>query len=712
MKRWLHRSAGEPFDDHGREVVPLGPPEAESQTIRGWHDSRLYTCGMRRIPVSQLLSRLLVVAVGLVMAGVTREARAELPESGLERLREFCGACHCDGGAEGGIDLDRLIDGIRTCRPGKASAEEAAWVAVWRNLQAETMPPSDQPKPDAATRAELQNFVLGDVLGVDPERPDPGRVVLRRLNRIEFGNTIRDLTGYAENVTDDLPPDDTGYGFDTIGEVLSLSPLLLEKYLDIAARVADHTVAEAGRGAADSRGGAGRLWSAGPPPDASAARAAFRLRTLRRIADRAFRRPIDEATLERLAALAGEAEAAAAGSFEAGIGAALTAILASPRFLFRVEESEPSAADAPAGAVVPIDEYSLATRLSYFLWSTMPDDELFQLAAEGRLRAELHGQVERMLADPRSNAFVTHFVGQWLQTRDVESKSVDVEGIYRHRGRGWWRLARLFSWEVREAMRLETELLFAHVLRERLPATDLLVAPVTFLNEPLARFYGIEEVRGPEMRLIDVADAAGRGGLLTHGSILLVTSNPNRTSPVKRGLFVLDNLLGTPPPPPPPSVPPLEQAAAAAGEAATMRELMERHRADPGCAACHARMDPLGLALERYDAVGRFRPVEEGEGIDTAGQLITGERFQDARELAALIAGPRRRDFHRCLVEKMLTYAIGRGLEYSDAPAVAIIMESLEADGRLIDVVQGVVASVPFQMRRAGDPAPSSEAEP
>lgn len=662
---------------------------------------------MQSFSVSRRRDRLVAAGLGLVVASFGVVAAAEPAATGPERLREYCGACHCDGGAEGGIDLDRLLDGLRTCRPSDDSTEEAAWAAIWRNLQAETMPPADEPRPDPAERQALVGFVLHDVLGVDPRRPDPGRVVLRRLNRIEYGNTVRDLTGFRENVTDDLPPDDTGYGFDTIGDVLSLSPLLLEKYLDIAARVADEVVTAAGRQDDHRDGAVDRLFPSGLPPDEPGPRADQRRATLRQFAGRAFRRPVDDATLERLEGLATDAEAAAGGSFEAGIAAALTAILASPRFLFRVEDSDPAASGAPAGTAVPIDEYALASRLSYFLWSTLPDDELFRLAAEGRLREELHSQVERMLEDPRSNAFVTNFVGQWLQTRDVESKSVDVEGLYRGRGRGWWRLARLFSWEVREAMRLETELLFVHVLRKRLPATELLLSPVTFLNEPLARFYGIEDVRGNEMRLVDVSADSGRGGLLTHGSILLVTSNPNRTSPVKRGLFVLDNLLGTPPPPPPPSVPPLEQAAATAGQAATMRELMERHRADPGCAACHARMDPLGLALEQYDAVGRFRRGEEGEGIDTAGQLITGESFQDARELATLIAGPRRRDFHRCLVEKMLTYAIGRGLEYSDAPAVDIIMESLESDGRLIDIVQGVVASVPFQMRRAGDPSPS-----
>ena len=658
--------------------------------------------------------RCLLVSTGRILALVACGllARSIAAAQPVELLREYCGSCHCDGAAEGEIDLDALLAAKDAGHPAAGSAEQAAWIAVWRNLLAETMPPADEPRPGSPERLALVGFVLRDVLAVDPESPDPGRVVLRRLNRSEYGNTIRDLTGFHENVSEDLPPDDTGYGFDTIGEVLSVSPLLLEKHLDIASRVAEWVVAEAsmGRDTDRDRGAVGQLLRASPPPANAAARAAHRRDMIRAIADRAFRRPVDAPTLDRLVALAVGIEKSDGGSYESGIGGALTAMLASPRFLFRIEESEPA---APAfGKGVLIDEYSLASRLSYFLWSTMPDEELFRLAREGRLRAEQESQIVRMVADPRSDAFVANFVGQWLQTRDVEAKPVDVEGIFRGRGREWWRMAKLFSWEVREAMRLETELLFGHVLRDGLPATDLLVAQRTFLNEPLARLYGIEGIAGSEMRLVDLPSESGRGGLLSHGSILLVTSNPNRTSPVKRGLFILDNLLGTPPPPPPPTVPPLEQAAGGESHDASMRELMERHRSDPACAACHARMDPLGLALERYDAVGRLRSEEEAAGIDTPGRLMTGESFADVRELATLIAGPRRRDFHRCLTEKMLTYAIGRGVDYSDAPAVDIILESLEADDSLLGVVRGVAASVPFQMRPAGNPATFPEAAP
>jgi hypothetical protein len=237
---------------------------------------------------------------------------------------------------------------------------------------------------------------------------------------------------------------------------------------------------------------------------------------------------------------------------------------------------------------------------------------------------------------------------------------------------------------------------FTHVLRENLPATDLLVGDITFLNEPLARFYGIEGVEGDTMRPVTLPGDRSRAGLLTHGSFLLVTSNPSRTSPVKRGLFILENLLGTPTPPAPANVPPLDASAQAEHGAAPMRELMERHRGDPLCASCHARMDPLGLALEHYNAIGQWRDDDHGSPIDSAGRLVTGEHFADADALAKIIAGPRRIDFHRCVADKMLTYALGRGLEYFDTPAVDRIVAALDRDGGMRALVHGVASSVPF----------------
>jgi hypothetical protein len=633
-------------------------------------------------------------------------------EAGPLLLARFCSGCHFEGGDEGGVDLERMLSGLPA---GSAVADEAArnrWVAVWENLRAETMPPADEMRPAAAERQEMLDFVQRRVLGVDPERPDPGHVVLRRLNRVEYANTVRDLTGLDEDVQSELPADDTGYGFDTIGAVLSMSPLLMEKYLAIAAKVGQQVAKEAVSREAKESGreypqNIRRLFPFGPLPAEPAERPAHLRRTVRRLAERGFRRPPDDETLDRLAGLAERVAAGPGGSFEQGVAAALTAVLAAPRFLFRIEAAAQATeltpantadATSAAGNAELIDEFALASRLSYFLWSTMPDDELFALARSGSLREQLSGQVARMVKDRRSDALVRNFVGQWLQTRDVEALPFDVRRVMgiKDREEG----ERIFSAEVRRAMREETELLFTHVLREGFPATDLLVGRETFVNEPLARFYGIPDVRGKEMRLVSLPADSPRGGLLTQGSVLVVTSNPTRTSPVKRGLFVLDNLLGTPAPPAPPEVPPLEDTAASLGADASMREVMELHRRDALCASCHARMDPLGLALERFNAVGQWRSDEETGGLDTAGRLITGEPFADVRELSKLIAGPRKRDFYRCLAEKMLTYALGRGLEYFDGPAVDSMLEKVETDGRLLALVEGVVESVPFQMRR------------
>jgi len=642
-----------------------------------------------------------VVAVASLL--VVPPAGGGQEEAGPLLLARFCGGCHADGGAEGGVDLDLLLAGLPAGSPVADEAARNRWVAVWENLRAETMPPADEPRPAAAERQRLLDFVQRRVLGVDAARPDPGHVVLRRLNRVEYGNTIRDLTGIAEEVGGELPADDTGYGFDTIGAVLSLSPLLMEKYLAIAARVGERVaaaavVAEGKDGQRRYPDHVRRLFPFGPPPDDPAERPGHLRQTVQRLAERGFRRPQEDDTIDGLVAVAEQAAAGPDGSFEQGIAAAVTAVVAAPRFLFRIEAAERAAAE---GEAVLIDEFSLASRLSYFLWSTMPDDELMARARSGSLRRELSGQVARMVEDRRSDAFVRNFVGQWLQTRDVEALPFDVKRVLGVGSRGQGEA--IFSDEVRRAMREETELLFAHVLREGLPATDLLVGRETFLNEPLARFYGMAGVTGKQMRLVSLPADSPRGGLLAQGSFLVVTSNPTRTSPVKRGLFVLENLLGTPAPPAPPDVPALEDAAAALGADASMRELMELHRRDSLCASCHARMDPLGLALERFNAVGQWRGEESAAGLDTSGRLITGEPFADVRELAEAIAGPRKLDFYRCLTEKMLTYALGRGVEYFDGPAVDTIIRSLAADGRLLTLVEGVVASVPFQMCRGSD---------
>ncbi|HSH95323.1 MAG TPA: DUF1592 domain-containing protein, partial [Roseimicrobium sp.] len=446
----------------------------------------------------------------------------------------------------------------------------------------------------------------------------------------------------------------------------------------------------------------------GTPPTEAAARIAYMQKVVRNLADRAFRRPVDEPMLKRLVNLAETASRQPGMTFEAGVGHALTAILASPRFLFRAEiQPEPN----NPGHIVPIDEFALASRLSYFLWSSLPDEQLYALAREKKLRANIQSEVARMLKDPKGNRFVRNFVGQWLQTRDVTTINVNAARILRVKNED---TAKFFGQNVRRAMRDETDMLFGYILKENRSALELLDSDYTFLNESLAKFYGIQGVKGTEMRKVSLTPESNRGSVLTHASFLVVTSNPTRTSPVKRGLFVLENILGTPAPPAPPNVPTLEEAKKS-GSKMTMREMMVIHREKPLCAACHQRMDPIGLGLENFNALGMWRDQEDGLPIDSAGQLITGEKFNNVAELSKILASTRRMDFYRCISEKLLTYALGRGPEYYDATTIEKMAEQLEADGgKLQNLVVGIVQSAPFQKRRGdGDqfatPKPVSE---
>jgi hypothetical protein len=660
-------------------------------------------------PSRPILSPTLVLAVAVAVSG---PAAADPAGRHAARLRTLCGECHADGAAEGGLAIDQLLTRAAAADAphppgGSGNGDHAAWLAVWKNLRASTMPPADEPQPSDGERGELLQWVECSMLGIDAGRPDPGSVTVRRLNRQEYANTIRDLLGVRFDTVESFPADDTGHGFDTIGEVLSLSPMLMEKYVDAAEWIA----AEAVRGMEKDK--SRRVLSAGPPPAEEAERPAWLRQTLRSLADRGFRRPVDEPTLDRIVAIA-----AAAGGVGAPPAAALTtgltAILASPRFLFRLESpvATPSGAASGRDDVALLDDWSLASRLSYFLWSSLPDSELVKLCQAGELRKDLVNQVDRMLDDPKSDAFVRNFVGQWLQTRDVETLPFDPGAVF---GRNNRDQAKLFTGSVRRAMREQTELQFAHLVKANLPATDLLVGEATFLNDELAAYYGIPQVEGLDgrkMKLVTLPSDSHRAGLLTHASFLLVTSNPSRTSPVKRGLFVLANLLGTPAPPAPADVPPLEKAAKEKGTESSMRQLMELHRSDSLCASCHARMDPLGLALEHYNALGYWRDDDRGQPIDTAGRLITGERFADAAELSRALAGPRRKDYHRCLTEKLLTYSLGRTIECFDAPAVDTIVGVMEKDGRMRTLLHAVVTSVPFTMMRATPPATPSANPP
>jgi hypothetical protein len=761
----------------------------------------------------------------LLFAVAPLHAAVDFQKDILPILEDHCYDCHGDGAKKGDFTFEKH-------KTQAARLQDTQhWYAVWKNLTSQLMPPSEEPQPQTEQRDRVLRWIETAVFKVDPKNPDPGRVTIRRLNRTEYENTIADLLGLDFDTDEAFPEDDTGYGFDTIGDVLSISPLLMEKYIGAAEEIADKVAGRAGgriptqtvepdkfRLAGDPKKSARtlpfadaatasylkriehpgrykvtvemevsgsseatthaakaaltvagqkidtqelgwdyrkdlkmvgqatltkgdnalaiemipgpppppgenqlnlnirkvrlegpldgshleypreyfRVFLDGPAPKDAKARATYARKILRHLADRAFRRPVDEATLDRLAKIAADTSAQPGGTFERGIGQALTAILASPRFLFRAEvQPEPN----NPGKVVPIDEFALASRLSYFLWSSLPDEELFDLARRGQLRANLAAQVDRLLADERAQRFVENFVGQWLQTRDVEAVNIDARRALGIRDSDQAR--RIFNSRLRRNMREETEMLFAHVLAENRPTTELLTADYTFLNEPLARFYNIPGVEGGEMRKVTLPpDSPRRAGVLTHASTLVVTSNPTRTSPVKRGLFILDNILATPAPPAPPDVPELE-AVRSRGRDLTMREMMEIHREAPLCAGCHARMDPLGLALENFTAAGSYRANENGHPIDTSGRLITGERFQNPVELARILATSRRDDFYHCLAEKTLTYAIGRGLEYYDTFTVEKIVGALRKDdGRIRSLIHAVVNSAPFQKRR------------
>jgi hypothetical protein len=399
---------------------------------------------------------------------------------------------------------------------------------------------------------------------------------------------------------------------------------------------------------------------------------------------RAFRRPPTPAEINRVVALVELADRNGE-NFNVAVGLGIQAILVSPHFLFRVELDPPS--DDPGG-IRTLNDYELATRLSYFLWSSMPDDELFALARLGKLRSgdNLERQVRRMLADPKSQALVENFAGQWLQLRNLDTAAPD-KGRYPD-----------FDEPLRRAMRQETELFFAAIMKEDRSVLDFLDGDFTFVDERLARHYGIPDVKGNEFRRVQL-DRHQRGGVLTHASVLTVTSNPTRTSPVKRGKWVLENILGTPPPPPPPNVPELKEEAV--GElTGSLRQRMEQHRAKPDCAVCHERMDPLGFGLENYDGIGAWRTSEGRFEIDPSGVLPGGQSFSGPQELKSILKA-RKDEFVKCLAEKMLTYGLGRGVEYSDRGTIHDIAKSVEAgEYKFSSLILAIVKSEPFEKRR------------
>ena len=745
-------------------------------------------------------------------------------DEGLTFVKKHCLECH--GEKDPKADLNLFIDSDVT----SLSKRRAKWENIVEIVGSGQMPPPEMPRPD---QADIDKF-LAIVNAVFEEadqhaKPDPGRVTVRRLNRTEYNNTIRDLMLIDFNAAEDFPSDDIGHGFDNIGDVLTMSPILMERYLSAAETIVQKAILVGNPPPPPKRqsvatflkttrqepfevpfrtlDAAGTLsithkltadgeykfrfhgWGrqvgdepvkavfqidgndietvevkatdkdkatfeikpvhlnagehrvavsfvneftnpAAEKPE-EAKRALFvnwfefegpldmippshkkllacqpelpkpeqARQILTRFLSRAYRRPATAEEVDRLTSRVTKSldEGTA---WEVAMQRAMMTTLVSPKFLFRLELDDRPESPEPQA----LNEFQLASRMSYFLWSSMPDEELFTLAGKGELTQNLEGQVRRMLADPKSSALVDNFAMQWLQLKRLKTIAPDPK------------LFPTFNDALRSAMIKETELFFGSIVREDRSINDLIDADYTFLNRPLAQHYGLESLlaqpeEGERRRGRRTADRDFqrvtlpnklRGGLLTQASVLTVTSNPTRTSPVKRGRWILEQILGAPPPPPPPNVPELAE-----GETAqltgSLRQRMEQHRANPACANCHAKMDPLGFGFENYNAIGGFRDKDGDFPIETAGVLPGGKTFQGPVELKSILKEQHGK-VGRNLTEKLMIYGLGRGLEYYDRRSVKKIQEELEKhDNRFSTLAIEIVKSDPFRMRRGSD---------
>jgi hypothetical protein len=503
-------------------------------------------------------------------------------------------------------------------------------------------------------------------------------VTIHRLNRAEYNNTIRDLLGVDSHPADSFPADGAGgEGFDNDADTLFIPPILMEQYL----RAADEVLKQA-----DAK----RIFIAKPDDSLSDREAARQI--VDHFATRAFRRPASGPEVDQLLRLFDRASQQGRG-FQDSVKLALKGVLASPRFLFRIEREQEGT------EAYVISDYELASRLSYFIWSSMPDDELFELAASGKLResAVLEQQVRRMLKDPKSNAIGEQFGTQWLQIRDIKTT------IQPDRRR-----FAAYTPAVRDAMYDEAVAFVHSVFSNDQSLLTLLDANYTFVNEDLAKLYSIDGISGQELRKVELNDA-NRGGVLSMGAVLTVTSYPQRTSPVLRGKWVLEAILGAPPAPPPANAAQLP-ADDRPRDGLTFRQRLEKHRSNPQCASCHNRMDPLGFGLENFDGIGRWRTTQNDQPVDSQGVLISGETFAGPAELKKVLLG-HKDDFVRNLTEKMLAYALGRGLEYYDQPVIQQIAEAVEKDDcHSARLVLEIAKSYPFQYRR-NTPAIAASAE-
>lgn len=581
-------------------------------------------------------------------------------------LETYCFKCHGPEKAKAGIKLHTAND------LGGIYRDVGTWDKALHELRGEAMPPDDKPQPTAEERQRVIAWLDAALNDPDPDSfpKDPGRSFLHRLSRLEYNHTIRDLLGVDTRPADEFPPDGGGGGgFDNNSATLFVPPVLVEKYLAAATSLLGAAKLE-------------RVATVAPSETINKQEAAEK--SLNAFVTRAFRRPAEPAEVTELMKLFAQADGRGE-SFEAAIKFALRAVLVSPHFLFRIEQSRGAEAHRISG-------YELASRLSYFLWSTMPDDELFRVAGEGRLHEAtvLEAQVRRMLQDPKARALAENFAGQWLRVHELETFAQPDPRKFPE-----------YTPALREALHAEPIEFFHALLREDGSLLRLLDADYTYANQTLAKHYGLEGVEGSGFQRVAFKDQ-NRGGVITMGAVLTITSYPRRTSPVLRGKWVLEEILGSPPPPPPPLIKSLSDSDRVRN-GKTFRQQLEQHRTDANCAGCHKRMDPLGFGLENFDAIGRWRTEIAGEAVDATGEMVTGETFNGPTELRALLL--KRKDaFARNVAEKMFAYALNRGLEDYDVPIVRHGVKTLAAaDFRVGALILAIVQSHPFQYRRGSE---------
>ncbi len=586
----------------------------------------------------------------------------------LPVLKKHCFSCHNEKKPRGGVVLDKYKNLTEIKKDIKL------WERVADNLRTGDMPPSGKPKPTPKQLDVVNRWLDSQVFEFTcTGDKDPGKVTLRRLNRLEYNNTIRDLLGVENNPSEEFPADDVGYGFDHIGDVLTMPPILMEKYLDAAEDVLEAFFKN--RALVNKH-----LKLANP----SIATKQDITRIFSELGNRAYRRPITKDEVAKLEKLSDSLINKGEKPID-GLKAAMLAMLVSPYFLFHVElDPDPNSTTSH-----DVNQFELASRLSYFLWSSMPDEPLFQLARENKLREKgvVEEQIARMLKDPKAKTFTRNFPEQWLQLRNLKTVQPDKT------------MFPTFNDQLRDDMAREAEMFFEHITKENKSILELLDSDYTFANSRLGRHYGLK-MNGyqEEFKKVTFTDNR-RGGVVTQAGVLTITSNPTRTSPVKRGKWVMENILGTPPPPPPPNVEELKEDGKAL--TGTLRERMEQHRSNPNCASCHQKMDAIGFGLENFDPVGVFREKEHGKTIDPSGELPGTGKFANPSELRKLLLS-KSELFARCFTEKMLTYATGRGMERADNCVIDALVEDLKKDGyKMQDLIVAIVKSEPFQKRKA-----------